>query len=142
MSNNDARRILREARALLEQQPAPYTPSPRAVLLHDEPDEPDEFEPAPAPEPKLDTAPPNWSDIEERFAQEREFSLAVIAEALALTMRDAQEDVEKELQYQVRTLKADIAAAQDAVAQLRSALDLERTRVLDLPALPARRDLN
>ena len=68
--------------------------------------------------------------------------LATVGEALGLSLRDAQADMDKELQHQVRTLKADIATATEAVATLRSALDLERSKVLDLPALPVRRDLN
>lgn len=66
----------------------------------------------------------------------------VAGEALGLSLRDAQDDAEKELVHQVRTSRAEIVTAQDAVAQLRSALDVERSKVLNLPALPVRRDLN
>lgn len=151
----DARRVLEEARSLLEHKPEAYVARPR--LLGDE----DPLEPEPEPEElepprRLDTEPrsapadpwANWERwVSVRIAAalevERERTAEVVALALGETVADERQAAAQTWRDQVRGLRADLARTEAVLEQLRRLVEIERHKVLDLPALPlSRRDIN
>ena len=160
MSNNNnerdqqARRVLREARRLLEQQPEPYTPpasfrermNRRVRMIDEDVEELGPFEPAPArldtrqqPQPEPDWAPwETWleSRLNAAVAIEREKIYEVLAEVVA-GERDRAAEAWRD---QVRGLRADLDKTAQLLDQLGKVIEYERSErakvVVDLPALP------
>jgi hypothetical protein len=149
----EQRRILAEARATLRKPPperyVPPTTEPLLYATHDPADdEPEEYVPG------LDTAPAappfDWvayidERIEARVMLEREFTMAVVGEALGnaiVEMRDAQRKDD------TSELTQEIAKLQSICDELRIALGADRrkssTDVVELPPWPRRtgRDVN
>jgi hypothetical protein len=153
-NNEDRARILREARATLDRRVEPYVfkALPRAYL--DDPPEPEPFEPAPARSARLDTAPEqrsaptatDWSAweawvaarIEAALIEERQAIAEIMSEALGHCLAREREDAAEAM----RGLRDDLRRAEAALQQLQKLVEIERAKVVDLPALPARRDFN
>src|SRR5262245_42204641 len=93
----------------------------------------------PKPERKLDTAPIDWdARIREAISRERQFQHGVLAEIIAELRAEASNDLE----HATRSLTAELADLKATLAELRLALASDRTKPLDLPRLPAGRELN
>ena len=74
---------------------------------------------------------------------ERERTAEVVAQALAEVVADEREAAAQTWRDQVRGLRADLARTEAVLEQLRRLVEIERHKVLDLPALPlSRRDIN
>jgi hypothetical protein len=70
------------------------------------------------------------------LAQEREFLLQVMGEALAEYVRRANKAAKSELEDAIRSLRIELCAMDQTVAELRKAITAENTRVIDLPGSP------
>src|SRR5262245_64810350 len=93
----------------------------------------------PKPERKLDTAPVDWdARIRAAISRERQFQRDVLAEVIAELRAEASNDLERA----TRSLTAELADLKATLAELRLALASDRTKPLDLPALPSRRAVN
>jgi hypothetical protein len=146
--DQQARRILREAHSLLRKPVEPYTPPAR--MLYDELDEPEPFQPEPVRRQRLDTAPPSepdWSGWEQWLETRLNAALAIqreeIAEIIAHVIADERERAGAAWRDQVAGLRADLTRTEQLLEQLRRLVEIERHKVIDLPALPARRnDIN
>jgi hypothetical protein len=80
--------------------------------------------------------------IDSALAEEREWMAEVVSLALGETLAKAL-GAEREASAQaLRDLRADLNRAEAVVERLHRVIELERSRVVDLPALPLRRDLN
>jgi hypothetical protein len=145
MSNKERDRILREARAMLDdRRPAPYVARPRMIGDVD-PLERESFEPEPEPEPQPATWGPweAWiqARIEAALIVERQAVAAIMAEALGQTIARERRAAQRELHAQVGELRIETARLEHAMRHLSELIQLEKNRSLDLPALP-RHDLN
>jgi hypothetical protein len=161
MSDNKERdRIMREARSLLDSKPAPYQYVPPPRMLGDDIEEP--FVPAPARSPRLDTratpqpqpAPDTATDwgpweawisarIDAALIVEREAIAEIMAEAIGRCMARER----RELHAQLAELKREKRNRADeafvrAMKHFEELVEMEKNRILDLPALSARRDFN
>lgn len=148
VTNEEKQRILAQARANIERKPPPYV-APTEPLRHRT------YDPGPPePEPEyllgLDTtpaAPFDWAAyiaqaIEDRVMLEREFTMAVVGEALGNTIVELQKEAQR---HEAGTLTQEITKLQSVCDELRIALNAERSKsVVDLPAWPHRtvRDVN
>jgi len=98
-------------------------------------------EPLPKPqrEHKLDTAPvAQDARSREAISRERQFQRDVLAEVIAELRAEASNDLERA----TRSLTAELADLKATLAELRLALASDRTKPLDLPALPSSRAVN
>ena len=150
MTDEDRERILAESRELLERRPQSYTPPPEPVRYrtHD-PAENRVQKSDTIPEPET-VAAPDWSGwetwvqarISAALAAEREAICEIMAEALAISERRTRKAVKHDLDKQMSELRAEVATARQSFEALRETIVAERARVLDLPALPSRTDVN
>jgi hypothetical protein len=127
-ATDEQRRIIEDARATLRRQPEPVEPV-RYKTHYPAPSEPEVVPAAPQPEAP---APVDWAGyVEQRLEQEREFTIAVIAEVVA--------KAKAERKKEAVALTLEITRLKCVCDELRIALGAERRgTVLDLPALPRR----
>jgi ribosomal protein L29 len=93
----------------------------------------------PKHERKVDTSAVDWdARISEAIARERQFQHGVLAEIIAELRAEATNDLERA----TRSLTAELADLKATLAELRMVLASDRSKPLDLPRLPARRELN
>jgi hypothetical protein len=136
MTDEDRRRILREAREILKRPIECYEPPPEP-LRYKTRDEP--FELAPAPEPKLDAAPAtraspadaaDWSQweawVQARIADalkaERKTICKIVAQAMATFVGNEREQINREC-----------AKLNSAIEELHRLLASDKAKVIDLP---------
>ncbi len=158
-SDEQRERILAEARATLERTPERYVPADEPVRYRTYDPGPPELEPerprrldTRAPATGADTAA-DWSGweswlqtrLDTALAAERQELLRaltrIVGTALGRSLADAREESQRELHEQVRGLRTELVQVEETLQQLRGVITLERSRTIDLPALP-RRDLN
>jgi hypothetical protein len=86
------------------------------------------------PERGLDTAPIDYERMmDAKIAAERRFMIEVVAEALVEKFAEERKAAKAELSDQVRSLPLELAETQTTLAELRTVLATERSKVLDLP---------
>ena len=97
-------------------------------------------DPEPTPrERKLDTAPVDWdARISEAIAAERRYQAELLTELIAEFRGEAADELERA----TRSLTIELADLKATLAEVRQVVAGERSKVLDLPPLPARRELN
>jgi hypothetical protein len=158
MVSNNNKDILREARELLENPPPRHIF--RRAYLDGPARGPDPWAPEPEP-PGLDDLAPErrqaqpqpatWGPweawiaarIESALVEERERTAEVMAEALGLTIARERKAAAEAMREQVRGLRDDLSRAEAALQQLHRLVEIERHKVLDIPALPlSHRDVN
>jgi hypothetical protein len=144
-NNEDRARIIREARATLDRKPAPYQYVAPPRMLGDDIEEP--FEPAPAFEQRqAQTQADPWAGweawLETRLNAALAFQWQELVEIVAHVIANERERAAEAMHEQVRGMRDDLTRAEAALEQLRKLVEIERHKVLDLPALPARRDFN
>jgi hypothetical protein len=130
-SDAERERILREARDLLERKVESYVPPPELRYRRHDPPEP---EPPELP-PRLDI------DIDVRIAQaianEREVLLAIMAQSIGTTLRRSltkeRREQKAELEDEVRSLRIELCNLESTVAELRSVINAEKAKIIDLP---------
>jgi hypothetical protein len=163
VSNEDrdqrARRALAEARALIDRKIEPYVPPRRALLgiyygapiaEPIEPEaEPTAFERQPQADPWAGWNQWLETKLNAALAIERQELIEIVAqviaderEALAHVVADERERAAEAWRAQVDGLRADLTRCEAVLEQLRKLVEFERARTIDLPALPARRDMN
>jgi hypothetical protein len=167
MTDKERDRILREARATLARPVEPYTPPARMLGDHDplELEPLDELEPKYTPEPERRQAQPPpappaadpWADWERwletrlnaALAIQRQELVEIVAqvvadarEVIAHVVADERERAAEAMREQVRGLRDDLSRAEQVLEQLRKLVEIERSRTIDLPALPARDRFN
>ena len=93
------------------------------------------------PQPK---APADWAGyIGQRIEQERAFTIAVVGEALGQALAKAKAEYKEARRKDVAELVREITKLNCVCDELRIALGAERRgTVLDLPALPPRREFD
>jgi hypothetical protein len=148
-----AARILAEARQTLASKPD-YTATPKRYVSDWPLPQPDDFEPAPAPPPRLDTRPPSQVDtreVDNRIATAVNAAVATMRRELVDALRVVAEEItnwreedDARTQAAVAEIKVQLATANCALGDLKMAMT-ER-KVFDAKAddqpPPVRRDLN
>jgi hypothetical protein len=153
MDDAERNRILQEAHATLDRLRFTQPVEPHDQTAPDPLDTWKRSRPQPEPKPrqrKLDTAPVDWSAvIDQRVGRMKTFVMDVIGEALRESFnieRAAYADALKERDRQIAKLECELAKQAAQVAKLEVRLIQseiahdDRSKVIDLPALPKRQD--
>jgi hypothetical protein len=139
MTDADRRRILREARELLERRPE-YEPPPEPVRRR-------VYDPGPAelptPPRRLDTPPPDFEAwLQERLAAERQVMLRAIVRIVGRSLGESVAAERAAWEGKLRELRLECAKLSSTLDSLHDVISAERSKVLELPALPRRAGLN
>jgi hypothetical protein len=148
MDDAERNRIIREAHATLDRLNSAQPTEARDPAAPDVLKEWKRHMPKPEPKKRergLDTAPVDWSSIiDQRVADLKEFTMTVLAEAFKATIeieRGAYIDALRERDNKIIKLESELAklAVQTSKLEVRviqNEIEHDRSRVLDLPALP------